>query len=323
VLGQELNDVEDIRRIGNRVRENSLDVLQTDHTLSGIDIAMWDLLGKRLQAPVYELLGYEAAYAKTPYASQLFGETPQGTLEKAQKVRREGYRATKFGWGPFGKGTPEQDAEHLHAAREGLGPEGILLVDAGTVWGEDVEAASLRVKALEECNVTWLEEPFDSEALEAYKQLSALCEEVELAGGEGCHTYYMAQRMIDQAGLGYIQIDAGRIAGISEGKRVADYAQARGLTYVNHTFTTHLALSASLQPFAGLREDVICEYPVEPSAMARDLTIEKIVPDDEGRVRLPEAPGLGVTPDPQTLQEYLVDVEIRVDGEALYTTPEI
>jgi L-alanine-DL-glutamate epimerase-like enolase superfamily enzyme len=322
VLGQELNDVKDIRRIGDLVRENSLDVLQTDHTLSGVDIAMWDLLGKRLQAPVYELLGYKEAYAKTPYASQLFGDTPQETLEKARQVRREGYRATKFGWGPFGKGTPEQDAQHLHAAREGLGPEGILLVDAGTVWDEDVGAASLRIEALEECNVTWLEEPFDSEALEAYKRLSALCEEVELAGGEGCHTYYMAQGMIDHAGLGYIQIDAGRIAGISEAKRVADYAQARGLTYVNHTFTTHLALSASLQPFAGLEEDVICEYPVEPSAMARELTIERIVPDDEGRVLLPEAPGLGMTPDPQTLQEYLVNVEIRVDGEMLYTTPE-
>ncbi|MFP3897064.1 MAG: mandelate racemase/muconate lactonizing enzyme family protein [Anaerolineales bacterium] len=323
VLGQELNDVEDIQRIGNLVRENSLDLLQTDHTLSGIDIAMWDLLGRRLQAPVYELLGYDEAHAKMPYASQLFGDTPQKTWEKARRIRREGYRATKFGWGPFGKGTPEEDANHLHAAREGLGPEGILLVDAGTVWGEDVEAAALRLEALETCDATWLEEPFVSEALEAYRELSARCEKVELAGGEGCHTYHMARRMIDQAGLGYIQIDAGRIGGISQGKRVADYAQARGLTYVNHTFTSPLALSASLQPFAGLTEDVICEYPVEPSAMARDLTREKILPDDEGQVHLPEAPGLGVTPDPQTLQAYLVEAEIRVGGEVLYTAPEI
>ncbi|MEA3406514.1 MAG: mandelate racemase/muconate lactonizing enzyme family protein [Chloroflexota bacterium] len=323
VLGQALNDVEDIRRIGNLVRENSLDLLQTDHTLSGIDIAMWDLLGKRLQAPVYELLGYDRAYPKIPYASQLFGDTPQETWEKARRVRREGYRATKFGWGPFGRETPAQDAEHLHAAREGLGPEGILLVDAGTVWGEDVEAAALRIEALEACDVTWLEEPFTSEALGAYKRLSALCDEVGLAGGEGCHNYYMAQRMIDRAGLGYIQIDAGRIGGISQGKRVADYAQARGLTYVNHTFTTHLALSASLQPFAGLENDVICEYPVEPSAMARELTQEKVLADDEGCVHLPETPGLGMTPAPRTLQQYLVDVEIRVDGKVLYRTPEI
>ncbi|MFO7916937.1 MAG: enolase C-terminal domain-like protein [Anaerolineae bacterium] len=253
----------------------------------------------------------------------MFGDTPQNTWEKARRIRRERYRATKFGWGPIGKGTPDEDADQLHAAREGLGPEGILLVDAGTVWGEDVEAAAQRLEALETCEVTWLEEPFISEALEAYGELAARCDQVELAGGEGCHNYHMARRMMDQAGPGYIQIDAGRIGGISQGKRVADYAQARGLTYVNHTFTTHLALSASLQPFAGLEEDVICEYPVEPSAMARDLTREKILPDDEGRVHVPEGPGLGVTPDPQTLQKYLVDAEIRVGDEVLYTTPKI
>ena len=74
----------------------------------------------------------------------------------------------------------------------------------------------------------------------------------------------MAQQMIDQAGLGYIQIDAGRIGGISPAKKVADYACARDVTFVNHTFTSHLALSASLQPFAGIKDAVICEYPVEP-----------------------------------------------------------
>src|SRR3954464_12911374 len=82
VIGQDLDRVEDIRRIGNLVRENSLDVLQADHTLSGIDIAMWDLLGKRFEVPAYELLGYTKTYPKTPYASVLFGDSPQETLEK-------------------------------------------------------------------------------------------------------------------------------------------------------------------------------------------------------------------------------------------------
>ena len=76
VLGQKLDNADDIVRIGNLVRENGLDLLQTDHTLSGIDIAMWDLLGHRLQVPVYQLLGYQYAYPKTPYASVLFGDTP-------------------------------------------------------------------------------------------------------------------------------------------------------------------------------------------------------------------------------------------------------
>jgi L-alanine-DL-glutamate epimerase-like enolase superfamily enzyme len=321
VLGQRLDSVEDIRRIGNLVRENSLDLLQTDHTLSGIDMAMWDLLGKMRSLPVYKLLGYERAYPKTPYASQLFGDTPQETLEKGQRVRAHGYRAAKFGWGPFGRGSVADDVEQLAAAREGLGEDGILLVDVGTVWQADVDAARRRLEALQACRATWLEEPFVSGALDSYRKLAAMSDAVKLAGGEGCHNYYMAQQMIDYAGLGYIQIDAGRIGGISVAKQVADYAQAKGVTYVNHTFTSHLALSASLQPYAGLEHDVICEYPVEPKALAIELTTEHLLPDENGQIRLPEAPGLGLSPDLEALRKYLVEVEIRVQGKLLYQTP--
>ncbi len=323
VLGQRLDGVADISRIGNLVRENSMDLLQTDHILSGIDVAMWDLLGKQHQVPVYQLLGYERAYPKTPYASQLFGVTPEETLAKGRRVREMGYQASKFGWGPFGKSSVADDVAQLMAAREGLGPDGILLVDAGTVWGEDVEAARLRLKALHDSRATWLEEPFVSGALSAYRTLAGLSGEVGLAGGEGCHTLYQAQHMLDYAGLGYIQIDAGRIGGISVAKRVAELAQPRGVTYVNHTFTSHLALSASLQPYAGLEGDVICEYPVELRSLAWDLTHEHLLPDENGQIHTPEAPGLGIRPDLEALRAYLVDVEIKVNGEVLYRTPEL
>ena len=78
VLGQWLDDVADIARIGALVRANSLDLLQADHTYSGIDIALWDLLGKRLDAPAWHLLGIETPHPKLPYASQLFGDTAGG-----------------------------------------------------------------------------------------------------------------------------------------------------------------------------------------------------------------------------------------------------
>ncbi len=83
VLGQRLDSINDIRRIGDEVRANSLDLLQADHTLSGIDIALWDLLGKRLQVPVWHLLGFEQALPKRPYASQLFGDTPEDSFLQA------------------------------------------------------------------------------------------------------------------------------------------------------------------------------------------------------------------------------------------------
>ncbi len=75
----------------------------SQHTLSGIDVALWDLLGKKLGQPVYCLLGYRRAYPKIAYASQLFGNDAQTTLRKAQQVAREGFRPAKFGWGPYGR----------------------------------------------------------------------------------------------------------------------------------------------------------------------------------------------------------------------------
>jgi len=95
------------------------------------------------------------------------------------------------------------------------------------------------------------------------------------------------------------------------------------VTYVNHTFTSHLALSASLQPFAGSEADVICEYPVAPKALAHDVTTTHIERDADGFVHVPEAPGLGVTLDLDAARHYLVEAEIRVGGKVLYQTPEL
>ena len=118
-----------------------------------------------------------------------------------------------------------------------------------------------------------------------------------------------------------MQIDAGRIGGITIAKDVADYAVAQGVTYVNHTFTSHLALSASLQPFAGIEHDVISEYPVEPKQLALDITTDHIERDDDGQITAPPRPGLGLTVNTAGLGKYVQDVEIKVGGQVLYRTP--
>jgi len=314
VLNQPLNDPKDIPRIHQLVREQSLDLLQTDHLLSGIDIALWDLLGRKLETPVYQLLGYERAFPKLPYASQLFGDTPEQTFEKAQAVRTNQYRAAKFGWGPYGRGSVKEDCDHVQAAREGLGDDGILLVDAGTVWQDDVETASHRLEALQRCRVEWLEEPFISAALGAYHQLSLKSNSVKLAAGEGCHQAHHAFNMMEYAGLGYIQIDTGRVGGITSAYQVAQRAAQKQIAYVNHTFTSYLALSASLQPYAGLESHHICEYPVEASTLARKLTQTSMIPDKDGMITVPEAPGLGLAIDPETIARYQQEVQIKVNN---------
>jgi L-alanine-DL-glutamate epimerase-like enolase superfamily enzyme len=278
------------------------------------------LLGRKLGQPVWRLLGYEQAFPKTAYASQLFGDDPQDTLTRAGKVAQAGFKAAKFGWGPYGRGSSKLDAEHVSAAREGLGREVLLLVDAGTVWGDNIAVAAERLTALERNDAVWLEEPFVSGALGAYRELAGRSTRIKLAGGEGCHNFHQALNMMDYAGLGYVQIDTGRIGGITTAKQVADCARSKKIQFVNHTFTTHLALSASLQPYAGFKEDDLCEFPFEPSALAREFTAEKLLPDAQGQIHIPDALGLGIEPDLAALEKYLVEVEIRVAGRSLLSS---
>ena len=322
VLGERLDGPADIARIAAAVAWNSMDLLQAAHTWSGIEVALWDLLGKARGEPVWKLLGYARAHPKTPYASQLFADTAEETLARGRASRAAGFRAAKFGWGPIGRGTLADDADQFHAAREGLGPDGILLVDAGQIWAEDVEAASLRLPILDEVGAVWLEEPFAGHALGPYAALAARCGKVRLAGGEAAHNTAMATNLIEFGKVGFIQIDCGRIGGIGPAKAVADHAVAKGVTYVNHTFTSHLALSASLQPYAGLAGHEICEYPVMPKPLAIELTRNHLRPDADGLVHVPDAPGLGIEVDPVALQKYRVEVEIRSHGRLLFRSPE-
>jgi L-alanine-DL-glutamate epimerase-like enolase superfamily enzyme len=323
VLGKRIDSAADIAAMSAAVEMECMDLLQAAHTFSGIEMALWDLLGKKLNAPVYQLLGYTKAYPKLPYASQLFGGTPAETLAGCRKARESGYRAVKCGWGPFGRGTLKDDRDHLHAAREGIGPDGTLLIDAGQIFREDVEAAALRIPHLEEVNTVWFEEPFLGGAYAAYAGLAAKSGKVKLAGGEAAHNFHMAQQLVDYGKVGFLQIDCGRIGGIGPAKRAADYAAARGVTYVNHTFTSHLALCASLQPFAGLEAHRICEYPFAPKSVAWDMSETHLTPDANGEVNVPAAPGLGVTMSAEGMKKYLVEVEIIVKGKTLYQSPKM
>ena len=321
VLGARLDSPADIAAISALVAHDSMDLLQAAHTWSGIEMALWDLLGKRRGQPVWQMLGYPRSEPKIPYASLLFGDTAQQTLDRARAARAAGFTAAKFGWGPIGTTTAAEDADQFAAAREGIGADAHLMIDTGQVFAEDVAAAAARLPALEAARAHWFEEPFSGHAYEAYAALASRSATVGIAGGEVAHNVAMARHLMDYGRVRFIQIDCGRIGGIGPAFAVAKLAQARGVTYVNHTFTTHLALSASLQPYAGIAGDRICEFPADPSALALALTATPIRRDSQGKIRAPEAPGLGMTVDTAALKPYLVETEIRVGGQLLYATP--
>ena len=146
---------------------------------------------------------------------------------------------------------------------------------------------------------------------------------MKLAGGEGAHNVHMARHLIDYGGVGFIQIDCGRIGGIGPAKASPTTPWREASRYVNHTFTSHLALSASLQPFAGLEDHRICEYPAMPKPLALELSENHLRPDASGEIFAPDAPGLGIAISAAGVRKYLQDVDIRVNGRQLFSTPKI
>ncbi|MDP3062805.1 MAG: mandelate racemase/muconate lactonizing enzyme family protein [Chloroflexota bacterium] len=319
LLGERVDTAEDVRRLHARARRRAMDIQQVDHAQSAVDIALWDVVGKKLGQPVYRLLGYERTYPKLPYASVLFGDTPSATRELASRLRSEGHRAAKFGWGPLGKGSAAQDVALVRAAREGLGPEPQLMIDAGVVWGRDVETAYQRACAFAPFRPTWLEEPFLAEAVDEYAALKAKKPPVAIAAGEGCNTFRAAEDFIAHGRVDFVQIDVGRIGGITVTDRVCRLARERGVTFVNHTFKSHLQLAASLHVLGGVEEFRLLEYPEAPSPLARELTTRRIERGPDGLVRTPEGPGLGVDVNEETVRRYMRRVTITIDGKRVFS----
>ncbi|HOF62007.1 MAG TPA: mandelate racemase/muconate lactonizing enzyme family protein [Candidatus Latescibacteria bacterium] len=317
LLGERVDTPEDIRRLHQKVRRQGLDIEQIDHAYSAADIALWDALGKQLDEPVYHLLGSPIAYPKLPYASVLFADTPQETLERARGLRKLGFRAAKFGWGPMGKRGADFDVDLVAAAREGMGEEAEIMIDAGVAWGTDYETAYARALAFSPFRPTWLEEPLLPDAVDEYGKLKALNPPVPIAAGEGAARFRTAQDILCNGKVDFLQIDVGRIGGLTPAREVAVLTRNRGAIYVNHTFKSHLSLAASFHVFAGESMFRYLEYPAAASDLAKRLVAAPLVPGSDGLVRLPRATGLGVELDMTTAKEYLQPVRIELGGKVL------
>ena len=316
ILGADLNNLDDVKKIIHSVKQNSLMIAQTPHTFSGIEVAILDLLAKKFQCPIYEMIGYKNSNSRIAYASVLFGSTPEQTLKIAMDMKEKNFKAVKFGWQNFGLDL-NKDQDHLVAAREGLGKDLMLMVDVGAIWGNNIQAALERIDILKKAKVTWLEEPFYSDAFYEYSQLTKVSS-LPLAGGESCHSVESAKNMIKFGKVKFIQIDAGIVGGILAGKEIAIFAENNDVQYVNHTFTSHLQLSASLQSYAGLHKSNLAEYPMQLKSLAWDLTNNHIILNKDGYVNLPSDIGHGMTINEEALFKYKVDVEIKVNQKRIF-----
>jgi len=316
VINKNIDNINDVKKIIDDVKHNSLMIAQTPHTFSGIEVALLDLLAKKEKCPIFSLLGFSKTTPKIAYASVLFGETPQETFEIGKNIKNKNFKAIKFGWQNFGANI-KLDEEHMIAARDGIGRDLDLMIDVGAIWGTNIKEASKRTKIFNDANITWLEEPFFSDAFFEYSELSKLTN-ISLAGGESCHSIESAKNMIRYGKVKFIQIDAGIAGGILAGKEICDFAEKNDVQYVNHTFTSHLQLSSSLQPYANSSKSIYAEFPQQLKPLAWDLTTNHIEMDHSGYINLLGDIGHGIQINEKALDKYKVDVEIHVNKNRIF-----
>src|SRR3989475_7477797 len=301
VVGQ---DPFEIDRLIHRMYEGSIffgrqgAVIQA---MSGVEIALWDIVGKAVKRPVYQLLG--GGFRKTfrAYASILFGDTPAETERIARSLAQQGFRAVKFGWGPMGL-SEESDLAHVRAARQGVGKDTELMIDAGLGW--DTATAIRRAKQFEQFNLTWLEEPLHPDNLQGYARLSAQSP-VRIAAGEEICDIKEFQQLMDIGGIDVVQVDVTRVGGLARSKRIGWDSAERHRLCVNHSYKTGVNIAASLHFIAALPNTHYFEYCVEQGALRQTLTKQRF-PVVDGNIVVPEEPGLGVDLDENVVAKYRV-----------------
>lgn len=275
------------------------------NAMSGIDTALWDLMGKATERPVYKLLGGEYRDTVTAYASTLFPADPTDTglmRTRAQKLKRDGFTAVKFGWGGFGAGYETDDAL-VGAAREELGPSVDLMVDAGLCFRQDVKGAIKRINRLDDAHdLYWVEEPVYADNYDGYAAIADRCQ-TRIVGGESEYTTYGFEDLLDRGGVDGVQPDVARSGGITHLNQIASMAKRRGVPFYPHGFSTEIVVAASLHLVAANENAPFLEYCVDGSDLRWEL-VEESFPVEDGRVRVPDRPGLGVTLNREVLETY-------------------
>ena len=272
--------------------------------MSAVDIALWDLIGQAAGRPVWQMLGGAHRKRVRVYASMLMPERPEQVTPLVAPLLERGFTALKFGWGPLGR-DEGLDVELVAAARAAIGPDGLLMIDAG--WAYTVKSAVRICQLWEPYRLFWLEEPLGPDDIAGYARLSDLVG-IRIATGEEESGVRAFRRLVEQGHVDIIQPDVSRAGGLSECRRIGAMAEDAGVQLVPHAFKTGILQAASLHLAATLPHGDLCELTVHQGPLARTLTREDFMDrlEPDGTVAIPDAPGLGVTLHEETVDRYRV-----------------
>jgi D-galactarolactone cycloisomerase len=274
------------------------------HTISGIDIALWDILGQVTAQPVGRLLGGRYRDRVRPYASLLMDQ-PEPLAEQLRQIAARGFQAFKIGWGPFGRASDTLDEEIVRAAREAVGPDAQLMVDAGgsdAFWPNGLKWALRAADMLAAYDVAWFEEPLHPDALDEFVLLRRQTN-LPIAGGEVLTRRQAFAPWLRAGAFDIVQPDVTKVGGISEERRIGWMAQEHGARFIPHGWNTAIGLAADLHLASAFPDTDLVEY-IDGSPYVDDIVAEPWMLDGDGMLAIPDRPGLGIRLDPDAIARY-------------------
>lgn len=273
--------------------------------ISGIDIACYDIMGKCIGRPVYKLLGGAYRNKVRAYASTLFRPDPDSMRKACSYYLEHGFTAIKFGWGVFGEDM-KRDVELVKAAREEIGEDVELMVDAGWKVNRSAYDAVELLKRLEPYQIFWLEDFLHPEQYEAYAKVKEAGVSTRIAAGEQEATGWGFRQLIQKGKIDVAQPDISRCGGFTQLRKIIWEAEAAGIDVCPHAWLTDLLTAASLHANAVLPRSLFLEYNVSSSPMLRDIIVNPVKMDSDGWMEVPQNPGLGILIDEEAVEYYRV-----------------
>jgi len=292
--------------------------------ISGIEIALWDIAGKALNAPVYKLLGGKYRDRIRLYADcGVPGPRPEDFAAKAQEIRDRGFTAVKFDldrtspreWqmDPYNRCLSPREVRHLlslaEGAREGVGDDLDLLIDLH--WAYTPNAALQLAKGMEELGLLWLEDPIPPENVDALARLTDATS-TPICTGENLYTRHGFRELIEKQAANILAPDIPKVGGLFESRKIADMADTYYLVLGPHNVSSPLGTMAAAHVCAAIPNFLVLEYHFEDLPWWDDLIVGDGPVIRDGFIDLPEKPGLGVE-----LNEDAVRAHLRA-GEVLF-----
>ena len=272
-------------------------------SIAGVDIALWDIMGKVAGLPVHRLLGGAGRAEILAYASSInWGDDARAEAETRDCLAR-GFRAIKVKIGQ----TPRAAIARAELVRRIAGPEIRLSVDAN--WAFDLDEATQVGEALAALDYWWFEEPIPPEDIEGYRRLRDRTK-VRLAAGESDFVATQARDLIATRSVGVIQPDVARAGGITETRRIADLADAFHVAYAPHVgWSGAVCAAASVQLAAAMPNFLVYECMIFDNPLREALLTRRVGSFQDlaaGHVAVPGGPGLGVEVDLDALARYTI-----------------